>query len=193
MSQTGPCDITRFCQKWRFPEIGVPRILIGFSNVNHLFWGTRIYGNPQISKRFQKDSDVSMMFSSIQTYPKLSWNMGLPHHLHMWTMWCGSVWCMIQTHQPCDYSDLSSLGRVCNMKLFQFHQFDGHVLGKTHEDPMHQWPLCEPWLCPGVCGSFSRDVCLAWAQMTDGLVRASDSDWGESEALSQLWKPQMVS
>ena len=76
----------------------------------------------EISKR-------TMMFCSIQTYPNLWWNMGFPHH--MWTMWCGSIWCFIQTLLVCDCSDWSSLDRVCNMKLFQFHQFDGHVLGKT--------------------------------------------------------------
>ena len=34
-----------------FPEIGVPPnhpILIGFSIINHPFWGTPIFGNPQI-------------------------------------------------------------------------------------------------------------------------------------------------
>ena len=35
---------------WRFPEMGVPLVIIhsflGFSIINHHFWGTPIYGNP---------------------------------------------------------------------------------------------------------------------------------------------------
>jgi hypothetical protein len=119
----------------------------------------------EISKR-------TMMFCSIQTYSNLWWNMGFPNH--MWTMWCGSIWCFIQTLLVCDCSDWSSLDRVCNMKLFQFHQFDGHVQAcAVHFPWTFAWPGMPRWC---------------------GLITATGhSDRGESEALSQLWKPQMWS
>lgn len=138
----------------------------------------------EISKR-------TMMFCSIQTYSNLWWNMGFPHH--MWIMWCGSIWCFIQTLLVCDYSEWSSLDRVCNMKFFQFHQFDGHVLGKTQCISLF-WDMALPrrvrFIFRGRLLGLGCPDDLAWSRPQDAT---GHSDRGESEALSQLWKPQMWS
>ena len=46
---------------WVFPKIGHPQIihLIGFSNINHPFWGTPIFGNPHIkTPKFRKYIEI---------------------------------------------------------------------------------------------------------------------------------------
>ena len=48
---SGPCfEVPKI--RWVFPKIGVPpklSLLIGFSIMNHPFWGTTIFGNIQMS------------------------------------------------------------------------------------------------------------------------------------------------
>ena len=47
-------------KRWVFPKIMVPpnhSILIGFSIINHPFWGTTIFGNTQVGISL-KDSDL---------------------------------------------------------------------------------------------------------------------------------------
>ena len=47
---------------WVFPKIGVPPnhpILIGFSIINHPFWGTPIFGNTQFFLALQMAIDSS--------------------------------------------------------------------------------------------------------------------------------------
>ena len=60
---------SRNCQKWVLPKIGVPPnhpILIGFSIINHPFWGTSIFGNTQIfTARLQLSNNFLPNYSTI--------------------------------------------------------------------------------------------------------------------------------
>ena len=56
--------------KWVFPKIGVPPnhefYIIGFSIINHPFWGTPIFGNTQID---QQDHPAVIQCDGIQVPP----------------------------------------------------------------------------------------------------------------------------
>ena len=54
---------------WRFPEIGVPLVIIhlrlGFSTINHPFWGTPIYGNHLYIHRIYLYIFIYLIYSDI--------------------------------------------------------------------------------------------------------------------------------
>ena len=68
---------TRFHQ-WRFPKMGIPPnhpILVWFSLINHPFWGTSIYGNPQIHMCFTEYGGCILRAASgiCRTWDFLMW------------------------------------------------------------------------------------------------------------------------
>ncbi len=112
---------------WVFPKIGVPQnhqfYLIGFSLINHPFWGTTIFGNTHVGITNLQSSFVSQTFEL--------WSLKKPEHTdhisqessdsHLfawqnhccwkrqhisntkkpsWNWYKDIPWCHIQCHQP---------------------------------------------------------------------------------------------